>query len=327
MGGFAMSFADYLKRRMRSLIIPPTRAYLRYAPVSFGKRALWNHLVGPRLAWAPHVFEARTTFGSHVRGNTIDHIQRYLYYFGVWEPHITRWISATLAEGDAFIDVGANLGYYSLLAATRVGPRGHVVAIEASPTIFANLGANLAKNHADRVRALNVAVSDQSGRVRVFQGSADNTGTTTIVADTAARGTDFTVECEVDAAPLGALLTEEEIRRTRIIKIDVEGAELAVARGLVGLLARLPPAAEIIVEVGPDRLNTKDASAVTIMDLFKEAGYFPYAVRNDYSAEDYLPPTRIEAPKRIRGPLLEQTDVVFSRRDADVLPLSRSDAS
>ena len=314
--------AEEVKKRVRSILIPSARTYLRYAPIAFGKRTLWNQVVGPRLSWASHAFDARTTFGSRIRGNTVDHIQRYLYYFGVWEPHITRWISASLREGDVFVDVGANLGYYSLLAATRVGQRGQVVAIEASPAIFGDLQANLARNQVTRVRAINVAVADRAGRVKVFQAPHDKVGTTTIVPDNAERGSAFTVEGEVDAAPLGALLTEEEILRVRIIKIDVEGAELVVTRGLIDLLPRLPPAAELIIEVAPDRLGTGGESAATIMEIFAKAGYFPYAVPNEYSADDYLPPARVVAPSRIRGPLLKQTDVVFSRTDAEALPLS-----
>jgi hypothetical protein len=66
------------------------------------------------LCSVPHVFTVAFSVG-------------YIYYFGVWEPNITRWIVRRLASGDMFIDVGANVGYYSLLASKLVGESGSVV--------------------------------------------------------------------------------------------------------------------------------------------------------------------------------------------------------
>ena len=70
----------------------------------------------PYLIWESHPFVAKTIFGMQITGDAKDIIQQYVYYFGVWEPHITSWISSSLRPGDGFIDVGANIGYYSLLA-------------------------------------------------------------------------------------------------------------------------------------------------------------------------------------------------------------------
>ena len=81
-----------------------------------------------------------------MHGHTADLIQRYVYYFGVWEPTISQWFKGYVRPGDIVVDVGANIGWYTLLAAQRVGPEGQVVAIEASPTIAEHLRANLALN-------------------------------------------------------------------------------------------------------------------------------------------------------------------------------------
>ena len=84
-----------------------------------------------------------TRFGGVMQGNTQDLIQRYLYWFGVWEPQLTCWIKSRLPPRRVFVDVGANIGYYSLLAASLVGDDGQVVAIEASPSIYRLLCNNL----------------------------------------------------------------------------------------------------------------------------------------------------------------------------------------
>ena len=109
-------------------LTPLARAWIRYAPVPAGKAWLWQ-----TFHWRRHRFACRTRYGSRVSGDTQDLIQRHLYFFGNWEPHISAWIAATLRPGDGFVDVGANIGYYSLLASRAVGNRGYVVAVEAAP--------------------------------------------------------------------------------------------------------------------------------------------------------------------------------------------------
>src|SRR5205823_8966527 len=113
-----------------------------------------------------------------IGGDTRDTIQQYIYYFGVWEPHLTRWIVRRLVCGDAFIDVGANVGYYSLLASKLVGTSGSVVAIEASPATFKILQSNLALNQVRNVRAMNVAVYHSKTAMKVFRGSEYDVGHT-----------------------------------------------------------------------------------------------------------------------------------------------------
>ena len=196
-----MKGAARWKYRVAGGLVPLARTYVRFAPFGSGKRAFWTRVVDPYLAWHPHRFVARTVFGSRIAGDTRDILQQYIYYFGVWEPHLTDWIGRRLAPGDAFVDVGANIGYFSLLASKLVGESGRVVAIEPSPTIFGVLASNLARNRAHNVRAVRVAASDSAGMLRLFQGPDSNLGRTTLLAD---EGFEFA--CMVKAAPLVAIL-------------------------------------------------------------------------------------------------------------------------
>jgi FkbM family methyltransferase len=301
--------------RLTSWLTRTVRTYIRYAPFAAGKCALWSRVVDPYLAWQGHEFVAHTSFGSRIAGDTRDILQQYLYYFGVWEPHLTRWISQRLATGDTFVDVGANIGYFSLLASRRVGQSGTVVAIEPSPTIFRALRANLERNRAGNVRALNLAVSDAMGSARLFRGPDTNCGLTTFVeAESSVNHCKF--EGEVDTAPLPTVLRPEEILRARLIKIDVEGAEWPVVAGMAPLLAAGREDLEVMVEVDPARLTHYAKSAGDVLAVFREAGFHAYAIENDYSPWSYLAPGRVANPMRIRGPIEQETDVVFSRQDA-----------
>ena len=300
------------------LLVPLARAYVRYAPFSTRKISFWEEAVNPYLACKHYRFAARTIFGSMIAGNTREILQQYVYYFGVWEPNLTHWLPQRLRAGDTFIDVGANIGYFSLLASTLVGPSGRVVSIEASPMTFSDLQYNLEFNRARNVRAVNMAVVDRAGVVNLFQGPPTNVGLTTVIEEEALKeGCNF--ECEIEAAPLSGILEPEEIRLARIIKIDVEGAEWDVVVGMTELLNCCRKDLEIVIEVGPERLARQGKAPTDLLRMFTAAGFNAYRVENDYSPVSYLSPQIAKQPERLREPVECETDLVFSCVDADRL--------
>ncbi|MDQ1019999.1 hypothetical protein QFZ43_006548 [Streptomyces afghaniensis] len=118
-------------------MIPPPllralHAYVRYAPGRLGKPQLAARL-SDCLKQHPLTATARTRDGAVFPVVTSDVIQRYLWLFGAWEPHLTAWMRARLAPGDTVVDAGAHTGYFTVLASRLVGPAGRVVAIEPSP--------------------------------------------------------------------------------------------------------------------------------------------------------------------------------------------------
>lgn len=281
----------------------------------------------PGYAWSLHSrlsgpyavdFRVRTAPGFLVRGNTRDMIQRFLYVHGVWEPHLTNWLRERLAPGDVFVDVGANIGYCTLLASGLVGEAGRVVSIEASPRIFGQLSGNLAANRVRNVRALHVAVSDAPGTIRIFRAGEDNLGATSIY-----RAENAVDEGEVAVAPLSGLLAPDEIARARVIKIDVEGAEIAVIDGLLPCLGAMRDDLEIVVEIGggPPGSPRASESFARIRAALASFGFHAYAVESDYGATSHAPGAPWCRPRRVAPDYVPpgEGDVVFSRRDADGL--------
>ncbi len=255
-----------------------------------------------RFWWRHRSFSCRTKFGVRVTGHTRDIIQRYIYYFGVWEPSITQWAAESLRPGDCFVDVGANIGYYSLLASSLVGAGGKVVSIEADPAIYTLLRRNVEQNGAENIRTISAAVAAERGTLRLFHGPDDNIGTTSTVRQNSAdQGV------EVTAAPLHELLQADEIALARIIKIDVEGGELPVLQGLMPMLDRLREDAEILVETAP-------TSAEAILALMRSRGFSAYSIDNYYKAEWYFE-NSVARPQPVEGGAVRtQTDLLFSRR-------------
>lgn len=304
--------SNALSHPWAKVLIPLARAFIRFAPPSSARENLWQRIVEPYLAWRGHRFVANTVAGR-IAGNTNDIIQQYLYYFGTWEPQVTAFVLRRLQSGDGFVDVGANIGFFSLLASRKVGPRGSVVSIEASPEIFSLLQSNISRNRA-RVRALHFAASDSRGQLALYAGDECNCGTTTIAA-----APDTVAKAVVEAAPLEELLTAEEMAQARLVKIDVEGAEAAVIAGADSLLNRGRTDCEFLVEIHPEMLSRLGRHAEDVLTPFRDAGYHAYVLENDYEATAYLQPSPPSRLQRLRDPIEEDTNVVFSRTNAEEL--------
>src|SRR5438132_14311598 len=114
--------------------------------------------------------------GSRMRVRTVDSIGRVLAISGVWEPNVTAAFRDRLATKDVCVDVGAHLGYFTLLASKLVGPDGHVYAFEPSPSNYDALCANIALNGVTNVSAFQLAVGETAREARLYEGPGTNTG-------------------------------------------------------------------------------------------------------------------------------------------------------
>lgn len=287
------------------------RAGLMHAPGLRLRRRVWYHLARPLAARCDVPLIATTRFGARMRLTPPDSVQTHIYCFGVWEPGVTAHIAASLGPGDVMVDVGANVGYDTLLAASRIGPTGRVHAIEASPAMFACLTENLRLNGTAGVVTHHAAVTDRASPVPIHLHDRANLGASTILPSLAtARGARW--EATVPGLPLPALVPPGELRAARLIKIDVEGAEGLVLRGLAPELGALSPRAEILVEVNAPVLAAQGIGVPGLLALMADGGFEAWEIPNTYQVEEYLaasPP----APRRLRDAGFEQADLLFRR--------------
>lgn len=303
---------------IRCSILLPIRWYFRYFPVDRGKRTAWRHL-HRHVHWLESGVIAKTVSGSRLYLNPEDDIGRSIYYFGVWEPNLTAWIADSLSPGDIFVDVGANIGYFSILAAGIVKENGSVISIEAMPRTRQVLEGNFRLNGIRNGRIVGLGVWDAAGSLEMF-GTQERASATATAFKSWAEKWNHPDRVVVPCAPLSSILTTEETRRARIVKIDVEGAEWRVISGMIDLLNNGRSDLEIVVEVNPDALRQESRSCQDLWALFRKYGFHPYEIENRYgdlSDVCLAPPTR---PRRIQQiPETGQSDVIFSRRDDAVL--------
>lgn len=250
---------------------------------------------------------AETRFGARLNCSTEDLIQRYIYLFGLWEPNITRWVQRHLGPGDYFLDVGANVGYYTLQASRLVGAHGRVFSIEASPSIFAELLENLRMNQSSNVHSINVAAADRVGVVQLFRAPNQNRGASTTIASR-----DFELEAEVPAAPVTSMISEDDLRRIRLVKLDVEGAEWPALMGMRDLIEHGRRDLEVIVEVDPAREGAVDDVAERVLAFFHKHGFRPYRFENVYDFRHRSFRT-YEPPSPLLEPISRDSTLLFSR--------------
>lgn len=238
----------------------------------------WVHDQRDALATMPAMtVRLADTYRMQVRPE--DENGRYVYVNG-FDPteRIARQFVRVLQPGDHAIDVGANIGYFALLAARVVGDTGTVHAFEASPHVLPTLRTNAELNPEARLFVHGKAVTDGPGEIEFHTAPADRRGYSSIrdLGDATAHTT------RVPTTALDSML--DRFQPIRLVKIDVEGAELLVLRGMSELIARDQPV--IVFELDDGFLRQLGASAQQVCDFLSERGY---ALRRIVAAGDLEP--------------------------------------
>lgn len=188
------------------------------------------------------------------------------YALGTYEPHICSLIQSCLHGGERVMDIGANIGYLTLLMASKVGTQGQVIAFEPIPTLYDILRENLRLNACDHVYAECKAVSEVEG---VAYMQSDTANPLSYVSHLSESG-----ELEVQTITVDYYVNALGLDRLDFVKIDVEGAEDKVLHGMIKTLRHLKP--NILLE-----MHANDGSKSPGLDLLKQEGYQLQQVEKD----------------------------------------------
>lgn len=187
---------------------------------------------------------------------------------GVYEPEMLATLRRFLRPGDTFADVGANEGYFSVVASRLVGPRGRVFAVEPQDRLRPVLERNFALNAAANVTLLAAAVSDAAGEARMHLTPGMNNSASSLMQPTKyplARQT-------VRTATLASLFAEAGIERCRLLKLDIEGWEYEAVLGSRALFAEGRVDA-FALELHPHLLEARGLDAGEITRFLDACGY------------------------------------------------------
>lgn len=271
-----MRLARRLLDRSKETRTPPWRLAMRIA-LSAARRRL------PGIRSVPVSIDE---LGTRIYADLETPFGRSLYRYGFpeAEAHLLRLI---LRPGDVFVDGGAHIGIFTLLAAARVGETGRVVACEPVPENMALLEANVALNGFSWVDTHMVALGAQTGHAELFSfggGSALGSYAPATLSGSQRLAVEVKSLDEI-VAGLG--------RRVRLVKLDVEGAELLAMRGASLLLETK---ADFLLELEPQHLARQNATVADLEHLFHEAGYRAFGLQVDRSRLVLVPMVSWQRP-------------------------------
>ena len=191
-------------------------------------------------------------------------IAMFLLTSGVYDPHETELVRSLLAPGMVFVDIGANIGYYSLLAARCVGPEGTVYAFEPVPANVELLRRSAAANGYAHVQAFAKAVSDRQGAIRLFV-DGSNFGNASIDE---ANVPDGVGAIEVPTVTLDDFFASRPDEAPQFIKIDAQGAEGRILDGADRVLRG--GAMKILLEFWPFGLKNAGADPPAVLERLRD---------------------------------------------------------
>lgn len=195
------------------------------------------------------------------------------YADGTNELAVQEAIRDALSPGDVFYDIGANVGFFGLIAARLVGERGAVYAFEPVPEVASEARANATRNGLSVVTVIQAAASDRAGTAGLSV-TRHPGGATLSEAD---AGPDAVGTLEVRTVRIDDLVAAGELRPPNAVKIDVEGVEAQVVDGMRETLSSYRPAVVCELDApSPEALRPKhDSIAAMLRDLAYDVRVLP----------------------------------------------------
>lgn len=211
--------------------------------------------------------------GFHLTLKLDDWIQENLFFLGKYEEAELKVIDQNLREGYIFIDVGANIGLFSLQASRKVGKTGKVIAFEPFPSTFQHFQKHLQMNQITNVQAENLALGNSDGLVELFYDPDEKN-----VGMVSTKPLENGIKEEVKITSLDRFVLGNSIDRIDFIKIDVEGHELEAIRGMENALKTFEPV--LLIEINADANEKK------LLDFLQHLGYKKYFINNDGEVQE-----------------------------------------
>lgn len=205
---------------------------------------------------------------------------------GSYEPTLRRVMRRSLRPGDTFVDAGANIGYVSALAASLVGPAGQVHSFEPVPACFRRLERLAELNPGYRFTLNNYALGAEDGEAVITVGRGNIGGNSLVAGQISPEHVEST--CTVPVRRLGDYLLRHGIVRPAFIKIDVEGFEFQVIRGMADYFASTAYRPPLVCEVGADAAASLGYTLQDVADHMASLGYCAYRLTDTRRPVDMM---------------------------------------
>ncbi len=205
---------------------------------------------------------------------------------GSYEPTTRQVLETLVTKGSSVVDVGANIGYFSVLSALLAGPTGRVVAFEPEPRNHAVLAANVATNSLRQVTVVQAACADRIGHHELTINASETGWHRLAPVGASSRGKGVLVELTTVDAVVGEAPVD-------VVKIDVEGHEGAVVAGMAQTVAS-NPGMTVILEYSPAQARLAGLDPLAPITQLVAAGLrHTYVVREDKAVLERIDPAAL----------------------------------
>jgi FkbM family methyltransferase len=255
------------------LLLPYTRAELPgwaklIHSVGFGAALGGAERMRPEWKELPTIVVTGKRHGFKMKLDRSDWAQCSTYFLGrYYELGVQRVLDQLLGEGDTFVDVGANIGMIALHARSLVGASGRVICFEPNPACADAIDEHKAMNEIHNISVRRCALGAAAGTLTLSL-TSDHSGTATLAS----------VEASLGSMQVPVRIGDDELAAVtpRGIKIDVEGFELEVLKGLAKTLAAHKPF--LITELLEEHLARAGTSPAEVADYLGGFGYKPFGI-------------------------------------------------
>lgn len=199
-----------------------------------------------------------------------------IYYYGFWEANLTNFLINFLKDGNVFFDIGAHVGYYSILASDLVGEKGHVYSFEPTPRTFASLSENA--SHKKNISVYNNAILNKETTIDFFDYGPKYSAFNTFEKRTGEEifFKEDVLKISVKTVSLDDFCKKNAITPT-FIKIDAEGSEYLILGAMDYILKELRP----IVSIEVSSNKEWEHNLVESFKTFEKHGYVSYEITTD----------------------------------------------
>jgi FkbM family methyltransferase len=235
---------------------------------TFARRLIWQRY---RDAQVDQPLNVKWCEGLRINLRLGNDVSWSVFVGGMYEPNELALFAATLQPGMTVLDVGANDGLYTLVAASRVGEGGSVLALEPSSREFERLLANVDLNGLRNVKAFRLALYGHSGRCRLTRAGFGHEGSNAIGGRIVNPGITAAGSENVALETLDTFASAEDLDRLDLVKVDAEGSEFRILQGGLATIRRFRPV--ILMEVAPDHLSAQGSTTADLLKLVAAIDY------------------------------------------------------
>ena len=254
---------------------------LKIKPLRKHYFGIYKKFILPKKIFSKTNFITKYDSTLKIKVNLSDWIQQQIFFLDYSDINGISFLKKTLKKDNVFIDIGANIGAYTLIASKLVEKTGMVIAFEPVNTINKMLIENIMMNDLTNITVEKKAVYDQNTNLELFISNEQNMGMSSILNHSHESGE----KQKIEAITLDNYVQLKKLAKIDLVKIDIEGAEIHALKGMKQSLVKFKPT--LIIEISDGILENSSVKSNAIYDFLFDLNYVPYNIDEKGNIKDF----------------------------------------